>query len=127
MPQLNFSAQFAPLVESGQKRQTIRAPRKNAIRPHDVLHLFTGLRTKQARRLMPPQRCEGVDLIQIRWKTLKNSTYRSLEVKIHGKGSLRREEIESLAKQDGFENVEAFTAWFLPEGTNEFTGHLIRW
>ena len=33
MPALNFQARFAPLVESGQKRQTIRAYRKDGRDP----------------------------------------------------------------------------------------------
>jgi hypothetical protein len=33
MPALNFFARFAPLVESGQKRQTIRAPRRYPRQP----------------------------------------------------------------------------------------------
>lgn len=53
----NFKARFAPLVASGAKTQTIRAPR-SAKSPHahpgDVLQLYEGLRTKAARKLVNP-------------------------------------------------------------------------
>ena len=130
MPQLNFSAQFAPAVEDGTKRQTIRAMRKVPIKLDNTLHLFTGLRTKQARRLRQPERCKAALLIGIRLKPLKDSVYkvyRSLEVKLQHKGTLRREEIEQLAKADGFASVEEFAAWFLPKGTEQFKGQLIKW
>jgi hypothetical protein len=51
MPSLNFKAQFAESVESGSKKQTIRANRKHPIRIGDTLYLFTGMRTRNCRRL----------------------------------------------------------------------------
>ena len=51
MPAYNFKAQFAPLVESGDKRQTLRKPRKRLTRVGDVLKLYTGQRTKNCRLL----------------------------------------------------------------------------
>lgn len=62
MPSLNFKKQFAPMIKEGLKpenertgrikRQTIRAYRKDGRNPHpgDVLHLFTGMRTKSCER-----------------------------------------------------------------------------
>ncbi len=51
MPSLNFEKQFVPLIESGQKRQTIRVERKNPIKVGDKLYLFSGLRTKYCYRI----------------------------------------------------------------------------
>ncbi|WP_395736308.1 hypothetical protein [Prosthecobacter sp.] len=127
MPQLNFSPQFAPKVESREKRQTIRATRKAPIKNGDTLHIFTGLRTKKARRLLPPQECTQALDIVIRRKALKNSKYIGLDVRLQFAGKLTRERIEKLAREDGFDSVEAFTAWFLPEGRDEFKGQLIKW
>lgn len=49
----NFKKRFAPLIESGKKRQTIRAlgKRRHAQRG-DVLTLYTGQRTKACRKLL---------------------------------------------------------------------------
>lgn len=54
MPALNFEAQFADAVESGEKRQTVRTARKDG-RPHakvgDKIRLYTGLGTPRCRLL----------------------------------------------------------------------------
>lgn len=127
MPQLNFSKQFAEAVAIGIKRQTIRAKRKNAIREGDTLHLFTGLRTKQARRLLPPQVCREAQIIRIRWKPIKGAAYKSLEIKLEKQGKLNASEAWAFMKADGFFSREEFADWFLPKGTNEFNGQLITW
>lgn len=55
MPAYNFQKQFAPLVESGQKRQTIRAiGKRRHARPGESLQLYTGQRTKACRKLISP-------------------------------------------------------------------------
>lgn len=53
MPALNFQPRFAKMVENGTKRQTIRALRKDGRDPKlgDMIHLYTGMRTKKCRRL----------------------------------------------------------------------------
>src|SRR6185437_1962428 len=52
----NFQKRFAPKVASGQKRQTIRARRKDGRMPRrgDHIKLYTGLRTRDVELL-----CEG--------------------------------------------------------------------
>lgn len=126
MPQLNFSKQFAPAVSDGSKRQTIRAKRKNPIRRGDTLHLFTGLRTKQARRLLPPQVCQDALLIKMRRNhTEQNGDLFSIEIDFQGK--LSADEIRAMATKDGFSRVTDFLEWFLPKGTDEFNGQLITW
>lgn len=127
MPQLNFSSQFADAVASFTKRQTIRAMRKVPIKLDDTLHLFTGLRTKHARRLLPPQTCRAALDIRIRWKPIKNSKYQSLEIHLQHRGKLNASEVWELIKADGFTNREDFANWFLPKGTQEFKGQLIKW
>lgn len=51
MPTLNYKKQFAPLVVSGEKKQTIRVMRKRPFKVHDTLYHYTGLRTKQCQKL----------------------------------------------------------------------------
>ena len=54
MPAINFRSEFAAAVEAGRKRQTIRPLRKDnrkPCKPGDPLYLYTGLRTKNARKL----------------------------------------------------------------------------
>ncbi len=125
MPQLKFSAQFAAAVSSGTKRQTIRAMRKNPIREHDVLHLFTGLRTKNARRLLPPRFCTSARLITMKRTARAEADLYQIELDHHG--MLSGDEICEMATKDGFSSVSAFLEWFLPKGTDEFKGQLITW
>lgn len=124
MAQLNFHSTFAPLVESGRKRCTIRAQRKRPIEIGEPLHCFTGLRTKNARRLLPPQTCLCARDIRMRWKS--SGKYQSFECRPNGK-KLTVSEVQQLAHADGFPSMDAFKAWFLPRGTTEFTGQLIEW
>lgn len=131
MPQLNFSPQFAASVADGSKRQTIRAQRKVPIKLDDTLHLFTGLRTKQALRLLPPQRCTAALWIRMNYfppRSLGNRTHRyKIEIRLQEKGKLNQKQIEALALADGFESTLDFYNWFLPAGTDEFQGQLIKW
>lgn len=113
----NFQAQFADAVESGQKRQTVRAPRKDNrhAKQGDRLQLYTGLRTKSVRKLITP------DPICTLSKPLEISTS---AVIIYGWG---RPHPDHFASQDGFTIFDALLSWF--EGTHglPFEGQLIKW
>lgn len=63
----NFMAQFAPAVESGGKRQTVRRERKDGRVPKvgDTVKLYQGLRTRNARLLRPPTAITLVESIVI--------------------------------------------------------------
>ena len=64
MPILNYRKEFAPLVESGEKRLTIRAMRKRPFKSGDRLFHYTGLRTKACRKLLEST-CLFADRIDI--------------------------------------------------------------
>lgn len=52
MPALNFTAEFAALIENGEKTQTIRqVHKKRPIKEGDILHLYTGMRGPKCRKL----------------------------------------------------------------------------
>ena len=91
MPALNFQKQFADAVESGlfdlrgeprpdrligvrPKLQTIRLYRKDERdpKPGQTLYHFTGMRTKQCRRLGEAE-CTSVMPVEIGWSTLRYS------------------------------------------------------
>ena len=119
MPALNFKARFADDVESGAKRQTIRAWRKRPIKVDDRLYLYTGMRTKACRKLgesdcidAPPitiRRVEGVCVAVIVDDDL-----------------LSEYQAQQLAQADGFDSLDEFAAFFLPKG-GTFYGQLIKW
>jgi hypothetical protein len=115
MPLLGFSPQFAALVESGEKRQTIRAWRKFPICVGDRVYLWTGLRQPGARKLGEGI-VESVDAIRI-----ERNRARVRTIPLWDSGRVE------LAKDDGFESFDAMAAWFERTHGLPFTGTLIRW
>lgn len=117
MPLLGFKKQFAPLVETGRKRQTIRAKRRDGRNPHagETLFLYTGLRTKSCRKL--------------RIETCKSS--QEICIKSHGINVagewLRHADVEVLARNDGFDSFEQLLAFFEKEHGLPFWGLIIKW
>jgi len=123
MPALNFHSQFAPMVESGQKCQTIRAERKRPIYINDTLYLYTGLRRPGA-RLLKTAVCREVLLFEIYLSGEKAGIW------VGGTrlGARRR---RALAVDEGFATVDDLVAWFQRthglSAKRMFRGHLIRW
>jgi hypothetical protein len=97
----NFKAQFAPLVESGAKVSTIRKFERTAPPvKKDTLKLFTGMRTKQCRKLREVT-CSGVFKIAIREGSIQLGP-RLLDAKEEGK----------IAVADGFTDAAAMRDFF---------------
>ena len=117
MPALNFQKRFAPLVESGEKRQTIRKYRKDGrdAKPGDTLFLYTGMRTK-ACRLIATVRCEATFPMRLTRERPTDLTPTELLL-----------DDEFAAKLDGFESHAEMLDWFEKTHGLPFTGLLIRW
>ena len=79
----NFKARFVPLIESGAKTHTIRELRKHPSKPGDLLYLYEGLRTRRARRILPPVLCVKVEEIKV---------YRSMARPYSGGLRIRRQD-----------------------------------
>jgi hypothetical protein len=119
---LSFHARFASLVESGQKTQSIRAPRKRPIVVNDRVYLYTGMRTKACRKL-------GEGLVE---------SVSSIQIKSRGAGDpfplvwirslkLGDWQLDDFARADGFADAREMRAWFEESSGLPFTGSLIRW
>lgn len=115
MPAINFKKQFAELIESGEKRQTIRPLRKRPIKPGETLFLYTGLRTKQSRKLKEVV-CKNVSPVIIGpgWIELNE---RMLDMK----------ETYEVARRDGFIKLLSFFNFFRKQYGSPFYGVLIQW
>ena len=137
MPALNFQAQFAPLVESGEKRQTIRAYRKDGRdpKPGCRLYLFTGMRTKSCIRLVVHRAVEVirravkgvpfghvVECVEVRAVSLNPQGALTIDGIAVGVSRYNR-----LAKADGFVDMYAMCTWFEDTHGLPFEGLLIRW
>lgn len=116
----NFKKAFAPRVESGEKRQTIRRNRKDARRPvpGDTVKLFTGLRTSGARLL---RAATVVECLSVRM-------YIDERVIVINGLNLDRERAIAFAVADGFKCLDEMMRWFFDQyGTNDFEGFCTRW
>ena len=116
----NFKPRFAPKVESGAKRQTIRATRADGRvpRPGDIAKCYTGLRTTKTRLLMaaPVVRCEPVR-IDFEARTI-----------LVGATLLIGPHLERFAKDDGFADAAEMFDWFHePHGPDDFEGFVVQW
>ncbi len=110
----NFMPRFASLVESGEKRQTIRREGKRIHADRgDKVHLFTGMRTKDCRKLG-----EGV-CIQSAFVTIS-------ETGAHVNGVVVSN-LDPFARRDGFRDFDEMKAWFRDTHGLPFTGRLIQW
>jgi hypothetical protein len=124
MPQILFQPRFVPAVESGEKRQTIRLPRKkNPIYPGDnlILGTWTGkpYRSK-VRRLREGEMCLSVELIEIgEYKKDYGIVVAGKRLRIGGK--------MKLAKADGFRSIWDMIDWFRENHGLPFRGVVIRW
>ena len=124
MPILNFNKKFSGKVRNGRKHHTIRAFRKFPIKPGDTLYLYTGLRTKYAKRLRIVT-CSAIHLIKIRKS--------SIEITICGtSGAVGMQKVwgaarDNFAKSDGFTGWAEMKEWWLKVPGLPFTGQLICW
>ena len=119
----NFKKQFEAPILAGAKRHTIRAERAHSDRPGDVMHLYTGLRQRGARLLFraPCVRVEDVS-IEGGWDGVSGDFLG--EVRVNGI-RLDRDELEQLAKCDGFgSHAEMMEFW---RGRLPFTGKIFHW
>jgi hypothetical protein len=110
----NFQAQFAPAVEAGEKRRTIRAEglRRHA-RAGDLLQLYTGMRTKECRKL-------GEAICTV-------STYCAIREDGITFGTYPKVDVDDFARGDGFKDFDDMKEWFREMHGIPFIGRLIEW
>lgn len=131
MVALSFKGQFAEPIIAGIKRQTVRAERKRPPRAGERLQLFTGMRTKHCRKIIPDPICTEVSLILIVIAAEHPELIASIEISAV---PLNAREIERFAMADGFTGTATVSArramgnfWMRHHGPGEFLGHVIRW
>lgn len=115
MPAINFKKEFVPLVESGEKTQTIRQVRKNPIKKGDTLYLYSGLRTNYC-RLIKKVECQSIVDIEI-----------SDMIRIAGMGITDYKEALEFAREDGFKDLKSFWQIFKNHYKLPFKGVIITW
>ena len=117
-----FQPQFAPLVRSGAKRQTVRATPKRMPRPGDreSWRRWTGLPYRSKTKELAKVQLTGVWKIKISAK----------DIKFKMPGEWRSEKsvyvLNEFAKTDGFKNFRSMLIWFRLVHGLPFTGICIQ-
>lgn len=117
---LNFKKAFAPAVEDGSKRQTIRQHRKDGkrIQPGDCLKLYTGLRTRGA-RLLRTATAARVSSIRL----LVNDRNLIIDGRL-----LDMTEKAAFARADGFATFAEMASFFHDQyQLDTFEGYCVEW
>lgn len=117
---VNFTV-FIDKILSGEKRQTIRKAggKWENVKAGDKLTLYTGLRTKECRKLGEAE-VESIEDIEIEIDFFGSSVYRcSIDA--------TEDEAREIAKADGFDCLKDFFDFFLHHYGQNFTGKIIKW
>lgn len=118
----NFKRQFVADVESGKKRQTVRATRKDGRVPKvgDIACCYTGLRTRGSRLI---RESEIIEVLRVRI----HHRDPSCPLVIDGWKIDLFKRIE-FAQDDGFSCWESMAEWFRQNHPNDpFEGFCVRW
>ena len=119
----NFQKRFAPAVESGDKRQTIRAlGKRRHAKPGEMLQLYTGQRTKHC-RLLREDECREVLPVLMTPRKLESSIL--VAYVFVSDVRLSMSSICALSRADGFACVADFFDFF--RDRMPFEGVLIKW
>lgn len=113
---VNFTV-FIDKILSGEKRQTIRKAggKWENVKASDKLTLYTGLRTKECRKLGEAE-VESIEDIHIAYTTVETN-----------KKTLNKDDLLKLAQADGFSCIRDFLDFFLHHYGNNFKGKIIKW
>lgn len=116
MVALNFKPQFAALVKSGRKRQTIRSL-ANKASAGKMLQFYTGQRTAHCRKLRKDAVCKSTEYVDISANSISTTS----------RGKIF--DLDDFAKADGFRDFNAMWKFFEPRADEggSFNGLLIKW
>jgi hypothetical protein len=122
----SFKSAFVDRIYSGSKLQTVRRKgAKRHARPGEPVQIYQGLRTRNARKIIPDPTCVGIDDIEILVDFDADDHVGYIE--INGK-RLDQAEREAFAWADGFISMRAFGRfWWVTHGAGLFEGVVIRW
>jgi hypothetical protein len=119
----SFNPRFVDPILNGAKTQTIRLiGNKRHARPGELIQLYTGMRTRQCRKICDDVRCVSDHQIHIDFG--QEGQIEGIKV-----GILRIIDFDAFAAMDGFADAADMAAfWKATHGASQrFSGALIRW
>lgn len=132
MPAFNFQKRFAGKVKRNTKPGTIRAKRKKPMKPGDMMHCFTGMRTKKCKRIVSRKCLAIVDVKIIPFSIAGEVLKYTYETYLNGilleyTSSFRNSLEDQFAKDDGFKSSRDFYAFFSDNYGIPFHGDWYVW
>ena len=119
---LSFKPQFPTKICRGEKIHTIREDKTDRWMSGKIIHFCTGVRTKNYRKFSIGV-CYSVQRIRI----IHSKGWWACSIFIEDfNGEVREltyEQMEILARNDGFDSLTDFMKWF----SEDFTGKIIHW
>ena len=117
---LGFKPQFKDPIKTGQKKHTIREDKHDRWKAGRIIHFAIGVRTRLYHQFYEGF-CKSTQKIQILWDNISlNGEF--VSILIDGR-LIDLDEVETLAINDGFEDVSEFLNWF----SEDFEGKIIHW
>lgn len=115
---LGFNSQFIEAIKSGKKIHTIREDKHDRWTRGRKIHFASGVRTKNYFQFKEGE-CFSTQKIEIKYSSISKTSF---IVFIDGY-RMDNYFLSLLAKNDGFENLRAFSDWF----NKDFEGKIIHW
>jgi len=117
-----FKPEFAPLIASGFKCQTVRPTPKRMPKSGDriSLRMWTGKPYRSKQRLLREATIESVQPIRL------EAPYPYLWISVNGE-NLSNREAEAFARADGFQSLHEMKCWFEATHGLPFDGVVIKW
>lgn len=126
---IGYKPQFVPLILSGHKIHTIREDACNRWRAGRVMHMATGLRTREYKQFYQDT-CKGTQQIEIRYNKGGGVNVFIDEQFFHYQTTWglpwtenTKAKMRMLAVNDGFTTIAEFFAWF----NRNYKGKIIHW
>lgn len=141
----SFQPIFAPVIVSGEKGQTIRAPRKRHARAGEALQLYSGMRTRHCVKIVPDKICKHIDEVHVWPRRAAMLTVNGVEIEPFTEAADRYaifdgfgapEMIDKLRDEGALLVPPEFARkpfglmvrwWYLTHGTRPFDGLAIIW
>lgn len=127
---ISFKPQFVTPILNGTKIHTIREDKHNRWKPGKLMHMATGVRTKNYNCFCKTY-LVNVKKISIKWQgtTITIKIDDSIKVNFNTATNWSNHSnngydfLLQLAKNDGFEGIEDFIQWF----NTDFEGKILQW
>ena len=117
---LGFKPQFKEPILKKKKKHTIREDKNDRWKPGMKIHFATGVRTRLYHQFKEGV-CVSIQKIKILWDNLPPNG-EVVSISIDG-NPIYLDELETLALNDGFEDISEFLNWF----NEDFEGKIIHW